>query len=162
MSSDRENSPNRPTGGQYAPGDLYKDSQGHPCVCVGERVVDNSIWGISLIDGSHPRSVTLDRPIRKLSVADAWRLKCRIQRHITDRPRDICAFDSEFSPGDFYEDCAYSPCLCVDASSEEDFLWGVSLIDGSYPRSCSLLSCGPRKLSIAEAWAMKQAIEQTK
>jgi hypothetical protein len=60
---------------------------------------------------------------------------------------------SDFQPGDYYEDCAFHPCLCirVDRDIEDDGLLGVSLVDGSYPRSCSLRHCGVRKLTFAEA-----------
>jgi hypothetical protein len=63
----------------------------------------------------------------------------------------------KLKPGDIYEDCAYHPvvCLGVDYNSEE--IWGVSLIDGSYPRCCSLVHCGIRKLKPKEAWAIKSA-----
>jgi len=62
----------------------------------------------------------------------------------------------QFAPGDIYEDCAYHPVLCVSASEENDEIWGVSLIDGSYPRNCSLAHCGVRKVTVEEAWALKQ------
>ena len=48
--------------------------------------------------------------------------------------------DDCFAPGDIYEDVIYHPCLCVGVSVEEDELWGISLIDGSYPRNCSINS----------------------
>jgi len=64
--------------------------------------------------------------------------------------------DEQFAPGDLYEDCAYHPCLCVGVDVEDDNIWGVSLIDGSYPRSCSLDHCGVRKLDAEEAWEIKQ------
>ena len=59
------------------------------------------------------------------------------------------------SPGDIYEDCAFHPVVCVEVNYETDDIWGVSLIDGSYPRSCSLRHCGIRKLTIEEAWKIK-------
>jgi len=58
-------------------------------------------------------------------------------------------------PGDIYEDCAYHPCLCVGATEHD--VWGVSLIDGSQPRSCDIQSCGVRLLSVAEAWQIKMS-----
>ena len=61
-----------------------------------------------------------------------------------------------FAPGDLYEDCANHPCLCVGVDTAEDELWGISLIDGSHPRSCSLAQCGIRKLSLEEAWELKR------
>jgi len=39
------------------------------------------------------------------------------------------------SAGDLYEDVFLHPCLCVGL--DEGVAWGVSLIDGSYPRSTS-------------------------
>lgn len=62
----------------------------------------------------------------------------------------------QFAPGDLYEDCAHHPCLCVGVSEEDDGIWGISLIDGSYPRSCSLNHCGVQKLTVDEAWELKQ------
>ena len=58
-------------------------------------------------------------------------------------------------PGDLYEDCAYHPCLCVAVEGME--VSGISLIDGSWPRSCDLGMCGVRKLTVAEAWQWKHA-----
>ena len=55
-------------------------------------------------------------------------------------------------PGEFYEDCSYHPCVCVGSSLEHDEIWGISLIDGTHPRSCSFRHCGVRKLTIAEVW----------
>ncbi len=64
--------------------------------------------------------------------------------------------DTKISPGDVYEDSAYHPCLCIGVDYEDDEIWGVSLIDGSAPRSCSLLNSGIRKLSVDEAWLIKE------
>ena len=64
--------------------------------------------------------------------------------------------DLNIKPGDLYEDCSYHPVLCVGIDYKNDEIWGISLIDGSQPRSCSILHCGIRKLSIDEAWAVKQ------
>ena len=61
----------------------------------------------------------------------------------------------EILPGDIYEDCAYHPVLCILVSEEDDEIAGISLIDGSYPRSCSLVHCGVRKLSVLEALRWK-------
>lgn len=58
--------------------------------------------------------------------------------------------------GDIYEDCAFHPVLCVGINYEKDEIWGISLIDGSYPRSCSLTHCGIRKLTPAEAWDIRR------
>ena len=64
--------------------------------------------------------------------------------------------DVDFRPGDFYEDADYHPCVCVGVSTEGDEIWGISLIDGSQPRACSLTRSGIRKLSIAEVWEWKK------
>ena len=58
-------------------------------------------------------------------------------------------------PGDLFEDCAYHPVLCLGVDYKRDEIWGVSLVDGSYPRACSLLFCGVRKLTANEAWRIK-------
>jgi hypothetical protein len=63
--------------------------------------------------------------------------------------------DLQLAVGDIYEDCAFHPVICMGVSYEEDELWGVSLVDGSYPRSCSLVHCGVRKLTPAEAWDIR-------
>lgn len=62
-----------------------------------------------------------------------------------------------FIPGDIYEDVFNHPCLCVGV--ESDFVWGISLVDGSYPRTTDLFMSGIRKLSVAEAWAQVQQIK---
>lgn len=59
----------------------------------------------------------------------------------------------DLRPGDIYEDCAYHPCLCLFVDGDE--VRGVSLVDGSYPRGCSIGFCGVRKLTLEEAWEWK-------
>lgn len=61
----------------------------------------------------------------------------------------------DLEPGDIYEDCAYHPVLCIDVDYAEGDIWGISLIDGSQPRSCGILHCGVRKLTPAQAWNIK-------
>ena len=61
--------------------------------------------------------------------------------------------DLNISPGEIYEDCAFHPCLCVGAGDGE--VWGISLIDGSQPRSCDLRMFGVRILTPEEAWDIK-------
>ncbi|MDF9813078.1 hypothetical protein M2266_002309 [Streptomyces sp. SPB162] len=51
-------------------------------------------------------------------------------------------------PGDIYEDCAFHPVLCLE--SYEDTVIGISLIDASAPRNCSLRHCGVVKLTLAD------------
>jgi hypothetical protein len=41
--------------------------------------------------------------------------------------------------GDIFEDCAFHPVLCLGADYQQNDLWGISLIDGTYPRSCSFI-----------------------
>jgi len=52
-----------------------------------------------------------------------------------------------------YEDCTYHPCLCTQI--EGDDIEGISLIDGSVPRNCSLAHCGPMVLTVPEAVSNK-------
>lgn len=56
-----------------------------------------------------------------------------------------------FNIGDIYEDCSYHPVRCTEINYEGDDISGVSLLDGSGPRSCSLTHCGIRKLTRQEA-----------
>jgi hypothetical protein len=56
-----------------------------------------------------------------------------------------------FRPGDYYEDCLLHPCLCVSVDDDGDGVSGISLVDGSGPRSCSVKLCGIRKLTLEEA-----------
>lgn len=56
-------------------------------------------------------------------------------------------------PGDFYEDPFFHPCLCLGV--EDGFAWGVSLLDGSYPRTTDLHMSGARRLTLQEAWDWK-------
>jgi hypothetical protein len=62
---------------------------------------------------------------------------------------------SAIHPGDLYEDCSFHPCICMGSTAVE--VWGVSLIDGSYPRSCDIGLCGVRKITPEEAWQIKQS-----
>jgi hypothetical protein len=64
---------------------------------------------------------------------------------------------TDLKPGDIYEDCAYHPCLCVFVNIEDDDIQGISLVDGTYPRSCSVKNCGVRKLTVEEAWRWRAA-----
>lgn len=47
--------------------------------------------------------------------------------------------------GDFYMDCACHPCLCTKADGYD--VEGISLVDGSKPRFCSVKSCRPRRIT---------------
>lgn len=61
--------------------------------------------------------------------------------------------ETDIEPGEIYEDTSYHPCLCLGV--REDTVWGVSLVDGSYPRSASIRMSAPRKLTLEEAWRWK-------
>lgn len=61
-------------------------------------------------------------------------------------PKDIL-------PGEIYEDTFFHPCVCIEVNGYE--IWGVSLIDGSYPRTTDIPNSLPRKLSVQEAWKWK-------
>jgi hypothetical protein len=67
-------------------------------------------------------------------------------------PTEVLAAD-ELRPGDFYEDCAYHPCLCT--GSEMGMVEGISLVDGSFPRQCGVPQCGVRRLTAEEAITWK-------
>ena len=62
----------------------------------------------------------------------------------------------QLAPGDIDEDCAFHPVVCVEVNYDEDSISGVSMIDGSYPRCCSLRFCGVRKLSVDQAWQIRR------
>ncbi|MFC3813374.1 hypothetical protein [Lysobacter sp. GCM10012299] len=58
------------------PGDIYEDPFFHPCLCVGEA--DGAVWGISLIDGSYPRTTDVSvSGVRLLSPKEAWEWKSK-------------------------------------------------------------------------------------
>jgi hypothetical protein len=57
--------------------------------------------------------------------------------------------DPEIKPGMIYEDCSFHPVLCTELHDDES-VSGISLIDGSYPRTCSTKSCGIVPLAIGD------------
>ena len=61
----------------------------------------------------------------------------------------------DLKPGDIYESCSYHPVLCLGVDYKSDSIWGISLIDGTYPHNCSLLHCGIKRLSPKMAWQLK-------
>ncbi|RSS34493.1 hypothetical protein [Streptomyces sp. WAC08241] len=62
--------------------------------------------------------------------------------------------------GDIYEDCSFHPVLCTAVDEVAGtVLSGVSLIDGSSPRSCDALYCGPVRIPVEEVMAIKQDLE---
>lgn len=57
-------------------------------------------------------------------------------------------------PGDLYEDCSYHPVLCTRVIKDGNIdttYEGLSLVDGSFPRSCSARHCKPRKITLRQA-----------
>jgi len=56
--------------------------------------------------------------------------------------------ENDLSPGDYFEDCAYHPCIAV--TIKDGMVDGISLVDGSYPRNCGIPQCDLRKLSLEE------------
>ena len=62
---------------------------------------------------------------------------------------------SEIKRGDFYEDCAFHPCICTSVNAENDEILGISLVDGSFPRACSVQHCGVQLLTLEEALKWK-------
>jgi hypothetical protein len=57
---------------------------------------------------------------------------------------------NDLKPGDLYEDTFYHPCLCVAVENLE--ATGISLVNGTYPRSADIGISDVRKLTPAEAW----------
>jgi hypothetical protein len=62
--------------------------------------------------------------------------------------------EKDIQPGDYYKDCAFHACLCTHSTDAE--VDGISLIDGSSPRSCDIGPCGVRKLSLEECLAIRK------
>ena len=58
-------------------------------------------------------------------------------------------------PGELYEDCSYHPVLCTHRDGDE--VSGISLLDGSQPRVCSIDRCGVRRLTVADAVESKSS-----
>lgn len=58
-------------------------------------------------------------------------------------------------PGDIYEDCDYHPVLCTEVDGDD--IAGISLIDGTMPRSCSLSHCAVQRMSLEEAIELRDA-----
>lgn len=72
----------------------------------------------------------------------------------------------KFKLGDIYLDVFDHPTVCleidIDYARKDISLAGVSLFDGSYPRSCSVVHSAPDKIAYEEAWKMKIAYEKSK
>jgi hypothetical protein len=69
--------------------------------------------------------------------------------------RYVADIDDSFRVGGLYEDCGYHPCLCVVIDEDDRDIQGISLMDGSGPRSCDLDHCGPQPLTVAQAVAIR-------
>lgn len=159
------------------PTEIYVDGARHPCLCLGIDE-DTVAWGVSLIDGSWPRNhKLLEAKTLKLTLREAFQTKIEGLASVLGNGPTIreCVppfyedFDEEIggsldgtehanrglTPGGLYEDCAYHPCLTMGVDGEQDDIWGISLIDGTWPRSCSLRCCGVVSLSLAQAWCWK-------
>jgi hypothetical protein len=72
--------------------------------------------------------------------------------------------EAEIHVGDFYEDCAFHPCLCISVGAEAEVpaaVEGVSLVDGSV-RDCNARHCGLRLLTLEEAiqWKLHGPADQ--
>ena len=81
-------------------------------------------------------------------ISSRWReIKYFFKYHINGASAEM-----RIRPGDIYEDCSYHPVLCVENYRGD--LVGYSLLDGTYPRSCSMFHCGTPKMTpeqVAEA-----------
>jgi hypothetical protein len=58
--------------------------------------------------------------------------------------------DTDIQAGEIYEDAFFHPCLCLGVVDGQ--AWGISLIDGTYPRHADLRVSGTPKLTLEEAW----------
>lgn len=70
----------------FRPGDIYEDCAFHPVLCVSVDYDEDSIRGISLIDGSHPHDCSLVHcGIRRLTPEEAWAIRLRGPSSEADR-----------------------------------------------------------------------------
>jgi len=60
--------------------------------------------------------------------------------------------------GDIYKDCSYHPVRCT--KSDGDDVEGVSLIDSSSPRSCSIINCEVEKITKKESKQLIKAFNK--
>jgi hypothetical protein len=60
---------------------------------------------------------------------------------------------ARIKPGEIYEDCSFHPVLCL--YNDGDQIHGVSLIDASAPRACSIGHCAVVKLSVDDVIAAR-------
>ncbi len=69
-------------------GDIFESCNYHPVLCLGVDYKADEIWGISLIDGTHPQCCSLVHcGIKRLSPKQAWKIK-------THGPLDLEVRDS--------------------------------------------------------------------
>jgi hypothetical protein len=63
--------------GDVRPGDLFEDCRYHPCLCydVGDPGSEDSVFGISLVDGSTCQCSVRRCGLRRLTPAEVWRWK---------------------------------------------------------------------------------------
>ncbi|GHD57594.1 hypothetical protein GCM10010317_045660 [Streptomyces mirabilis] len=67
---------------------------------------------------------------------------------------------NDIQVGDIYEDCSFHPVLCTAVDEVAGVvLSGVSLIDGTFPRSCDALHCGPIRIRVEDVMAIKQDLD---
>jgi hypothetical protein len=58
--------------------------------------------------------------------------------------------------GDIYEDCSFHPVLCTEIDDDGAVvLSGISLIDGTFPRSCDAQYCAPVRIPVEDVMAIK-------
>src|SRR2546421_12377138 len=70
------------------PGDIYESCSYHPVLCLGVDYKSDEIWGVSLIDGTHPHNCSLVHcGVRKLTPRQAWELKMRGPLEVEARER---------------------------------------------------------------------------
>jgi hypothetical protein len=74
--------------GEIQPGDIFEDCYYHPCHCYDVSDNGESVFGISLVDGSTWQCSISHCGVRRLTPAEAWRWK-------SQRPADV-----EFEPGE--------------------------------------------------------------
>lgn len=77
---------------------------------------------------------------------------------------------TRFEIGDYYLDCFGHPCVVTEVNTVYGIwygLWdidiaGVSLVDGTAPRSCSVYHCAPEKITYEFALVCKILYSQRK
>ncbi|MEV5768009.1 hypothetical protein AB0L34_26015 [Micromonospora sp. NPDC052213] len=60
---------------------------------------------------------------------------------------------ADIKPGEIYEDCHFHPVLCL--YNDGDQIHGISLIDASSPRACSIGFCAVIKLTVDDVIAAR-------